>query len=41
MQPHLFVPARPPLVRVAALGDLAGAIGAGLLARPAAAQRQA
>jgi len=41
MQPHLFVPARPPLVRVAALGDLAGAIGASLLALPKAAARTA
>jgi glucokinase len=31
MQPHLFVDQRPPLVRVAALGDLGGAIGASLL----------
>jgi len=41
MQPHLFVPGRPPLVRVAALGDLAGAIGASLLALPQAAARTA
>jgi len=41
MQPHLFVPERPPLVRVAALGDLAGAIGAGLLALPNSAVRTA
>ncbi|MFL5884670.1 MAG: ROK family protein [Thermoleophilaceae bacterium] len=33
MQPHLFVDERPPVVRVAALGDLGGAIGASLLAR--------
>src|SRR3954467_11348572 len=33
MQPHLFVDDRPPVVRVAALGDLGGAIGASLLAR--------
>jgi glucokinase len=39
MQPHLFVSERPPLVRVAALGDLAGAIGASLLAEPRAAAR--
>lgn len=32
MMPHLFVPERPPAVRVAALGDLGGAIGATLLA---------
>jgi glucokinase len=31
MTPHLFVPERPPQVRVASLGDLAGAIGASLL----------
>ena len=31
MQPHLFRPDVPPQVRVAALGDLAGAIGASLL----------
>ncbi len=31
MQPHLFVPTRPPHVRVAQLGDLSGAIGASLL----------
>ena len=31
MQPHLFRPDAPPPVRVAALGDLAGAIGASLL----------
>ncbi|MBK7644573.1 MAG: ROK family protein [Planctomycetes bacterium] len=41
MQPHLFVPARPPRVRVAQLGDLAGAVGAGLLALDAAAVRTA
>lgn len=34
MQPHLFVPSRPPLVRVASLGDLSGAIGASLLVEP-------
>ena len=33
MQPHLFVDERPPVVRVAALGDLGGAIGASLIAR--------
>jgi glucokinase len=33
MQPHLFADARPPDVRLAALGDLGGAIGAALLAR--------
>lgn len=31
MQPHLFNDDRPPDVRLAALGDLGGAIGAGLL----------
>jgi glucokinase len=31
MQPHLFVPERPPDVVPAALGDLGGAIGASLL----------
>jgi glucokinase len=34
MQPHLFNDAHPPDVKVAALGDLGGAIGAALLARP-------
>ena len=33
MQPHLFADTRPPQVRVAALGDLGGAIGATLLLR--------
>ncbi len=33
MQPHLFHDSDPPTVRVAALGDLGGAIGAALLAR--------
>jgi glucokinase len=32
MQPHLFASDRPPVVRLAALGDLGGAIGAALLA---------
>lgn len=31
MLPHLFVPERAPAVKVAALGDLSGAIGASLL----------
>jgi glucokinase len=31
MQPHLFVDGNPPTVRLAALGDLGGAIGAALL----------
>jgi glucokinase len=33
MQPHLFVDERPPVIHVAALGDLGGAIGAALLVR--------
>ncbi len=33
MQPHLFNDGRPPDVKVAALGDLGGALGAVLLAR--------
>jgi glucokinase len=33
MRPHLFVSDRPPVVEVAALGDLGGAIGAALLVR--------
>jgi glucokinase len=33
MMPHLFSDYRPPAVRVAALGDLGGAVGAALLAR--------
>ncbi len=33
MQPHLFNDTRPPAIRVAALGDLGGAIGAALLAQ--------
>jgi glucokinase len=35
MHPHLFNDTNPPDVRVAALGDLGGAIGAALLARQA------
>ena len=35
MQPHLFNDQHPPDVRVAALGDLGGALGAALLARQA------
>ena len=31
MQPHLFLDGRPPTVRLAALGDLGGAVGAALL----------
>ena len=34
MAPHLFFSDRPPPVRVAALGDLGGAIGASLLSAP-------
>jgi glucokinase len=34
MMPHLFVDSQPPAVHVAALGDLGGAIGASLLAKP-------
>jgi glucokinase len=37
MLPHLFNDHRPPPVPVAALGDLAGAIGASLLSPPSAA----
>jgi glucokinase len=33
MHPHLFVDERPPIVRLAELGDLGGAIGAALLVR--------
>ena len=32
MQPHLFTSDDPPVVELAALGDLGGAIGAALLA---------
>jgi glucokinase len=35
MVPHLFNDPHPPAMHVAALGDLGGAIGAALLARPA------
>lgn len=34
MQPHLFSDERPPELRVAALGDLGGAIGAAMLCGP-------
>lgn len=34
MHPHLFVPQRPPAVCLSGLGELAGAIGAALLAAP-------
>jgi glucokinase len=35
MHPHLFMDARPPEMRLAALGDLGGAIGAALLVKKA------
>jgi glucokinase len=35
MLPHLFDDVHPPAMHVAELGDLGGAIGAALLARPA------
>jgi glucokinase len=35
MMPHLFVDSRPPVVELATLGDLGGAIGAALVARDA------
>ena len=38
MQPHLFADDRPPQVKVAALGDLGGAIGAVLLSERESAQ---
>jgi glucokinase len=41
MHPHLFVPDRPPVMRVAELGDLGGAIGASLLVDKAKATRKA
>ena len=41
MLPHLFVDERPPTVRLAALGDLGGAIGAALLVPRTAAARAA
>jgi glucokinase len=41
MMPHLFVDERPPAVRLAALGDLGGAIGAALLVPRTAAARAA
>jgi len=34
MHPHLFNDDRPPAVRVAGLGDVGGAVGAAMLARP-------
>ena len=39
MMPHLFADSRPPDVRLAALGDLGGAIGAALLVPRTAAAR--
>ncbi len=36
MQPHLFNDGRPPELRVAALGDLGGAVGAAMLCGPVA-----
>jgi glucokinase len=39
MQPHLFVSERPPNVRLAALGDLGGAIGAALLVKRSSRRR--
>ncbi len=41
MQPHLFNDANPPDVLPAGLGDLGGALGAALLAKPAPARRAA
>jgi glucokinase len=38
MMPHLFVDDRPPVIHLAALGDLGGAIGAALLAKGAPAR---
>jgi glucokinase len=38
MQPHLFADQRPPDVRLAALGDLGGAIGAALLLEQSASE---
>jgi hypothetical protein len=35
MHQHLFNDTQPPAVRVAALGDLGGALGAAMLARVA------
>jgi glucokinase len=39
MMPHLFASENPPVVELAALGDLGGAIGASLLVRTSAAAR--
>jgi glucokinase len=41
MMPHLFSDDRPPAIRVAALGDLGGAIGAALLVEPPVALAEA
>jgi glucokinase len=41
MQPHLFNDTNPPDVKVAALGDLGGALGASLLVRQSARRRAA
>jgi glucokinase len=41
MQPHVFNDANPPDVLPAGLGDLGGALGAALLAKPAPARRSA
>jgi glucokinase len=41
MLPHLFADHRPPVVRVAALGDLGGAVGAALLVAAARARSAA
>jgi glucokinase len=41
MQPHVFNDANPPDVLPAGLGDLGGALGAALLAKPAPARRPA
>jgi glucokinase len=38
MAPHLFNDHRPPEVKVAALGDIGGALGASLLVRDPAAR---
>jgi glucokinase len=34
MKPHLFKDEQPPALRLAALGDLGGALGAALLCQP-------
>ena len=41
MQPHLFNDTHPPDVRVAALGDLGGAVGAALLVQAGQSRRAA